>query len=427
MSFGVYEAGSSLVFQLLGVKDQAATLISMLGVHIWSQSIEYLVGGIFVLWFLLHNRRLQNPQANSCDGSRISESGRESKTSARTMLAIGAMVLFLGVFFLSYQLWATAKLGALNAPESGSIASDVNDWQTKSRTHVSKLDGFVVFSSNRDGNHDIFRRDLGTFKLDKLTNHPNTETYPRISPNGRRLLFSRSHQQWVSQRNTVAWDVYVLDLDTMEERIVGRNGTAPSWLNNKELSYLSDADTVKRVNVDTLSSSVLYRSGDNNMMPRGARLHNPKFNEQTKQLVFTARQSLIGSDTGHWGTAIDLGGKHLPVLNGCELAWNFDGTGLYQVSPDSADGSVHIVSVDPKTLVSENLINLEGDFTHEYWPKDSSNGEFMVFGASRGATQHEHDTQDYEIFLWRVGSQANTATRLTFHTGNDNWPDVHIR
>ena len=85
------------------------------------------------------------------------------------------------------------------------------------------------------------------------------------------------------------------------------------------------------------------------------------------------------------------------------------------------------MNVDPETLEHTTLINLDGEFTHEYWPKDSSNGEYMVFGASRSKKEHEHDTQDYEIFLWRVDSHANTATRLTFHTGNDNWPDVHIR
>ena len=61
-----------------------------------------------------------------------------------------------------------------------------------------------------------------------------------------------------------------------------------------------------------------------------------------------------------------------------------------------------------------------------YWPKDSSNGEYMVFGASRSPKEHEHDTEDYEIFLWKVGSDSSKATRLTFHTGNDNWPDVYI-
>ena len=237
-------------------------------------------------------------------------------------------------------------------------------------------------------------------------------------------MFSRGHQPWVSQRNTVAWDIYLLNLKTMQERKIASNGTAPQWLNNDEISYLRDASVVERVNVETLATSLIYQPGINNNMPAGARLQNPKYNDLTKQLAFTGRQSEIGSNTGHWGTAIDTDGSHRGVLNGCELAWTSDLKGLYQVTPGGADGSLHIVSVNPTTLEHKTLINLQGEFTHEYWPKDSSNGKYMVFGASRDSDQHEHDTQDYEIFLWKLGSDSSKATRLTFHTGNDNWPDV---
>ncbi|MBL4671333.1 MAG: flippase-like domain-containing protein [Arenicella sp.] len=420
MSFGVYEAGSSLVFQLLGVADQAATFVSMLCVHIWSQLIEYLLGGVFIVTFVLSNRWQTELRDQESELNRL----RNSNIRNTVAFIVVGIVLLMGAVFLTVQLWTTTKLGALSAPPTGSVTRSP---QRLSQQPMNRIDGFVVFSSNRDGNHDIFRRDLKTFELDKLTNHPNTETYPRISPNGELLVFSRAHQPWVSQRNTVAWDVYLLNLETMQERKIASNGTAPQWLNNSEISYLRDATVVERVNVNTLASSVIYQGGVNNNMPAGARLQNPKFNDVTKQLVFTARQSDIGSNTGHWGTAIDTNGKHRAVLNGCELSWTSDSTGLYQVTPDGADGTLRIVSVNPKSLEHKTLINLRGEFTHEYWPKDSSNGEYMVFGASRGSDQHEHDTQDYEIFLWKLGSDSGEATRLTFHTGNDNWPDVFVR
>ncbi len=423
MSFGVYEVGSSLVFQLLGVADQAATFVTMLCVHIWSQLIEYLLGGVFIVTFVLSTRLQKEPRDQESELDRLSNN--KIRKAGAYMLA--GIVLLMGTVFLTFQLWTTTKLGALSAPPTGSITSDGEPSQLLSQQPGSNIDGFVVFSSNRDGNHDIFRRDLKTFELDKLTNHPNTETYPRISPNGELLVFSRAHQPWVSQRNTVAWDVYLLNLKTMQERKIASNGTAPQWLNDSEISYLRDATVVERVNVNTLASSVIYQGGANNNMPAGARLQNPKFNDATKQLVFTARQSEIGSNTGHWGTAIDTNGKHRAVLNGCELGWTSDLSGLYQVTPGAPDGTLHIVSVNPKTLEHKTLINLRGEFTHEYWPKDSSNGEYMVFGASRGSDQHEHDTQDYEIFLWKLGSDSGQATRLTFHTGNDNWPDVFVR
>jgi hypothetical protein len=54
----------------------------------------------------------------------------------------------------------------------------------------------------------------------------------------------------------------------------------------------------------------------------------------------------------------------------------------------------------------------------------SSDGRYLVLGASAGG--HEHDVADYEIFLWSVESPIDTAVRLTFHSGNDNWPDVFV-
>ncbi len=432
MSFGVYEAGSALVFKLLGVGNQAATFITMLCVHIWSQSIEYLIGGAFIVTFVILNRqseRYTRSLAIPLSESSTDMANTRSKSNSQKAITfvVASSVLMAGGVFLAYQLLAATKLGALSAPSAGGIADNAADWKLLSQEHVSGLDGFIVFSSNRDGNHDIFRRDLKTFTLEKLTDHPYTETYPRISPNGERLVFSRAHQAWVSQRNTIAWDVYVLDLKTMQETKVGSNGTAPHWLNNSEITYLRDANVVERIDVDSGISSVVYQSGINNEMPLGSRLQNPKYNDKTKQLVFTARQNAIGTNTGHWGTAIDTSGSHRGVLNGCELAWSSDGRRLYQVNPGSPDGSLHIVSVDPDTLEHQTLINLTGEFTHEYWPKDSSNGQYMVFGASRGKHHHEHDTQDYEIFLWKIGSDPSKATRMTFHTGNDNWPDVFIR
>ena len=179
----------------------------------------------------------------------------------------------LGSGFLAYQVWAASKLGAIAAPDAGGIAEDVDQWRELSRAHVSDLDGFVVFSSNRDGNHDIYKLDLSDFKLAKLTTHPHTETYPRISPDGKRLVFSRAHQPWVSQRNTVAWDVYVLDLASGQETKVGDRGTAPKWISNNQITYLYDSDKVQRVNVDSLVSETIFQSGVNNTMPKGCLLY----------------------------------------------------------------------------------------------------------------------------------------------------------
>lgn len=182
-----------------------------------------------------------------------------------------------------------------------------------------------------------------------------------------------------------------------------------------------------KVNVDTGEESLIYETGVNNSMPPNSKIYNPKINPVSDELVFTARQISIGSSDGHWGTALSKDGKHRSVLRGCELIWDKAGKSLYQVNPVKAKGGTRIVRINPITLESKTEIDLAGEFNHEYWPMESSNGNYLVFGASRSKKEHEHDTEDYEIFLWKVGSDSTKATRLTFHTGNDNWPDAYIK
>jgi hypothetical protein len=49
----------------------------------------------------------------------------------------------------------------------------------------------------------------------------------------------------------------------------------------------------------------------------------------------------------------------------------------------------------------------------------------MVWGATDKG--HDHDIYDYEIYIWKRGQPVESAVRLTFHTGNDRWPDIFIK
>ncbi|NLB06976.1 MAG: hypothetical protein GX835_08430, partial [Desulfobulbaceae bacterium] len=83
-----------------------------------------------------------------------------------------------------------------------------------------------------------------------------------------------------------------------------------------------------------------------------------------------------------------------------------------------------IYRTDPATLKPELWFDAPGEFSHEYFPRVANTGDWLVYGASTGG--HEHDTADYEIFLWPIGRPAAEAIRLTHHTGNDCWPDIFL-
>ena len=71
------------------------------------------------------------------------------------------------------------------------------------------------------------------------------------------------------------------------------------------------------------------------------------------------------------------------------------------------------------------LIDLPGEYSHEYFPRVTADGEWLIWGASSGG--HEHDRADYEIFVWKIDSPWETATRVTYSPGNDQWPDLFHR
>jgi hypothetical protein len=70
------------------------------------------------------------------------------------------------------------------------------------------------------------------------------------------------------------------------------------------------------------------------------------------------------------------------------------------------------------------FMDLPGRRSHEYFPKIDPTGQWMVWCATQYG--HEHDLYDYEVYVWKIGSDVKNAVRLTFHSGNDRWPDIFI-
>ena len=55
-----------------------------------------------------------------------------------------------------------------------------------------------MWSSNRTGNHELYLLDLRTRAVRQLTNTPQVEFFSRFSPDGRRILFTRSQRDYVT-------------------------------------------------------------------------------------------------------------------------------------------------------------------------------------------------------------------------------------
>ena len=264
------------------------------------------------------------------------------------------------------------------------------------------------------GQHDLVRLDWPSETLTRLTKNPFVDTTPKISPDGKRVVFARSRQEWVSFRNREEWDVWVLDMESGRERLVAERGAEPCWTGDgKAVVFQRGGREVVRTDVETGAEAVLLGPRD--------------------RLVWTG-PSVDPAGGGRVAVTVRGGrrstslfavpdGEETRVAGGCQLAFVPDGSRLLLVE-EGGRMKNQICQLDRDGKNPQPLLDMPGFWSHEYFPRMSNDGALLVFGAAREG--HEHDTADYEIFLWRIGDPPEKAARVSFHTGNDQWPDVYV-
>jgi hypothetical protein len=159
----------------------------------------------------------------------------------------------------------------------------------------------------------------------------------------------------------------------------------------------------------------------------GALLQQPELSGDGKYIAITLRGSK--RETGLWNIAKKTWTQ---TGLGCQINWTPDNTAIYWVHPTGNGGSRILKmpitnGMPPKDMPSEDdmqFMDMPGRRSHEYFPQLSADGKWLVWGITQRG--HDHDTADYEIYLWEVGSPFEKAIRLTYNSGNDRWPDVFI-
>ena len=409
MSFGTYEAGGLATFAAFGFPAAQAVLV-LLCLHLVSQVIDYSLGALALIGIALigsGERPAVRPEI------------------VRRRLALLAVLFALAAVALGVRSWRQrdlAKQGVPASPAPGVATAPDPDLSARIDALLGKRRGFIVWSSNRYGTHDLLRMELPGGAITRLTTNPHAETYPRISPDGRQVVFSRSQVPWVSQRDLVSWDVWVVDLASGAERFVARDAIGPFWSRDGGTVYFQrNGGEFVAHTLATGDERVLFRAGVP-PVPAGAILGNPDYDESTGRLVATLRGSGVPRITALFtasGSLQELGGG-----GDCQASFSPDRHSVYFVGQGGRQQNA-LYRLVPGSR-AELWLDLPGDLSHEYFPRQSADGRLLIFAASAGGLEHEHDAGDYELFLWRVGDPGEKAVRLTHHTGNDSWPDLHL-
>ena len=402
LGFGTYEAGGSAAFALCGIVAVHAGLI-ILSAHIVSQVFDYIAGIVALVFMIFRARTAATSGESRCF--------KFLRSTAPFLL----IALCFSILIYSMTRMQEGKRGPQLPPDRGSSLSvpEITDIAGRKATLPR---GFVVWSSNRSGNHEIYMLSMPDMESTQLTRNEHVDYFPRISPDGTRLVFARSKDKWVSQRNAALWDVYILDLATGKESLLASDANHPTWSRDGKLVFFSRKGTdVISISPETRKETAIFSASSDKTLTF-CTIETPSVADDMESVAVTIRGA-------RRMTGIIRSGRLTRTGDGCQLTWMNDSGNLCFVDDGGRQKNTFYMH-NPRTGKTTKWHDNPGSYSHEYFPKLSDDGRYLVYGASTGG--HEHDAADYEIFLWNIKDADDKAVRLTYHTGNDCWPDAFI-
>jgi Tol biopolymer transport system component len=293
-----------------------------------------------------------------------------------------------------------------------------------------RLDGLIVWASNRTGQHQLYVVDLHTQTARQLTHAARVSFFARISPDGRQIVFLRSQSEHLSPRDLVHWDLYLINVDGTGERSIVVGGIHPTWTADGTGIVFHRGTRVFRYDVARGQESMLFDAatelpgidedlGDVELSPDGRRL------AFVLRGTFSGAHGLRGAFSGAAVFELDL--RRLVLLTAeqaCQTTWAPDGQHVVWMETGGIGGT-RVMTAGVDGTERHVFMDLPGAYSHEYFPKLSNDGRWLTWGAA--AEGHEQDQANYEIFIWQVGTPWDTAIRLTHHLSNSNWPDLWVR
>ncbi len=345
---------------------------------------------------------------------------------------LSGMMRFTSVKMFLLALLISAGAGNVwSQPPKGEPVSPSSEDAAKLLTLKGKLKGFIVWSTSRNGNHDIYRMNPDGTDIRPVTSGPKTDWYPRISPDGKRLLFTRSKLDWSTEEDAnkfELWDTWVIGADGQGEKLLIPNSTWAVWSRDGKYIVFSRGKKVFKSAVDGSGESIIV-DGDKDL--KGGLAQEPALSDDGKLLALTLRGSeretgILNLETRKWFTS--GGGCQFSFFPGSYRVIRVNSTGVggtqifaFDLDKDGTHGKISGDRIDGKSI---RFMDLPGRRSHEYFPKLSNRGDYFVWAATQYG--HDHDIADYEIYLWKIGESWDQAVRLTFHSGNDRWPDIYL-
>ena len=296
-----------------------------------------------------------------------------------------------------------------------------------------KLEGKIVWSSSRSNTkHDIWIMNADGTDKKQLTESEKVDWFSRFSPDGNTVLFVRSKMGWVPEGDAEIhekWELWTINVDGSDEKQVADNACWGTWRpNGKEIVFARGPKVVIK-NLETEEEKVIFDAEES--IKKKTYSQQPELSPNGKYLAITLRGTT--RETGIWDLEAE---KWNSTGGGCQINWFPGGDRVLRMNEGMGNGGTEVLAINVKdgapvqgirglrVLKELKLMVLPGRRSHEYFPKLDQSGKWMVWCATQRG--HEHDLYDYEVYIWNIDTnKEKDFVRLTFHSGNDRWPDIY--
>lgn len=328
-----------------------------------------------------------------------------------------------------------AVLSLAQEAPTGSIAEISSKEQSALESLKGKINGSIVWSSSRSNSkHDLWIMNADGTSKRQLTKSDNVDWYSRFSPDGKKVLFARSKSGWVAEKDADIydkWDLWSVGTDTAEEILLAKDACWGTWRPSGDSIVFARGSKVFAMSITDKSEKLLLDTEQK--FKKGTLAQQPQLSADGNLLAITLRGAVM--ETGIWN--LQKGEWH-STGKGCQIDWFPNRNKVIRMNEGQGNGSTEVLAIeidsDGKPLdkitglkVPKNIrfMDLPGRRSHEYFPKIDPTGEWLVWCATQYG--HEHDIYDYEMYIWNVNTNKKSDfVRLTFHSGNDRWPDIYI-
>ena len=229
--------------------------------------------------------------------------------------------------------------------------------------------GLIAFTSDRDGNAEIYTADASGDRLTRLTNHEASDWGPAWSPDGKRLLFTSDRQG-----NN---EVFVIDADGTDAINLSRDpgeDTDPAWSPDGEtIAFTSEGDGGTGLFL-MHSSGLDKRALDGDV---GGEISTPAWSPDGSNIAFTSHQDGLNV------AIVGVDGANQTMLTTDQAddagpAWSPDGTKIAFHSRRDGNAEIYLMNAD-----GSGQTRVTNDEAEDLWPSWSRDGSMIAFESDR--------------------------------------------